>query len=188
MQRVPNGRLRFVASITALADHSGGMRAVPRRHNIDPTTSCGEAKRWLVGVPRWKNRDGNWNQSLASCHDHYPTRLERTAMQVTQPLGPPNLCRNGACGELVEICCRFQHYCCGCASGNLGLRAGEPALRITLALRRRRRVVGRVLLCHKARPPTCVVTYIIDHLMNDLGKVSLSTRWACILIRSGVLE
>ena len=131
-------------------------------------------------------RDGNWNQSLASCHDHYPTRLERTAMQVTQPLGPPNLCRNGACGELVEICCRFQHYCCGCASGNLGLRAGEPALRITLALRRRRRVVGRVLLCHKARPPTCVVTYIIDHLMNDLGKVSPSTRWACILIRSGV--
>ena len=108
----------------------------------------------------------------------------RQCMQYS--LGPPNLCRNGDCGELVEMCCRFQHYCCGCASSNLGLRAGKPALRITLALRRRRRVVGRVLLCHKARPPPCVVTYILDHLMNDLGKVSPSTRWACILIRSGV--
>ena len=119
-------------------------------------------------------------------HQNCPTRFERKAMQGLQPLGPHNLCRNGDCGELVEMCCRFQHYCCGCASGNLGLRAGEPALRITLALRRRRRIVGRVLLCHRARPPPCVVTYIIDHLMNDLGKVSPSRRWACILIRSGV--
>ena len=108
------------------------------------------------------------------------------AMQVIQPLGPPNICRSGACGELVEMCSRFQHYCCGCASSNLGLRAGEAALRITMALRRRRRVVGRVMEGHNARPPPCVVTHILNHLMNDLGKVSPSTRWACILIRSGV--
>ena len=108
------------------------------------------------------------------------------AKQVRQPFGPHNRCRNGECGELVEMCCRFQHYCCGCASGNLGMRAGEPAVRITMAHRRRRRIVGRVLLCHKARPPPCVVTYILDHLMNDLGKLSPSMRWACILIRSGV--
>ena len=106
-------------------------------------------------------------------------------MQGRQPFGPPNLCRNGSCGDLVEICCRFQHYCGGCASSNLGLRAGEPALRITKALRRRRRAVGRVLEGLHALPP-CVLTHILDHLMNDLGKVSPSTRWACILIRSGV--
>ena len=108
-------------------------------------------------------------------------------MQGRLPFGPRNLCRNGACGELVEICCRFQHYCCGCASSNLGMRAGEPALRITMALRRRRRVVGKVLQGHNARPPPCVVIYILDFIMNDLGRVSASMRWACILIRSGVL-
>ena len=114
------------------------------------------------------------------------TSNKARGMQVRQPFGPRNICRNESCAELVELCSRFQHYCCGCASSNLGLRAGQPALRITLALRRRRRVVGRVLQGHKARPPPCVVTHILDHLMNDLGKVSPSTRWACILIRSGV--
>ena len=107
-------------------------------------------------------------------------------MQGRQPFGPPNLCRNGSCGDLVEICCRFQHYCGGCASSNLGLRAGEPALRITMALRLRRRLVGRLLHQHLANPPPCVGKHILDFIMNDLGKLSVSMRWACILLCSGV--
>ena len=107
-------------------------------------------------------------------------------MQVSQPFGPPNRCRNGGCGELVEMVCRFQHYCRGCAASNLGLRDGEPALRITMALRRRRRLVGRLLHHHLANPPPCVAKHILDFIMNDLGKLSVSMRWACILLRSGV--
>ena len=108
------------------------------------------------------------------------------AMQVSQPFGPPNRCRNGGCGELVEMFCRFQHYCCGCAASNLGLRDGEPVLRITRALRLRRRMLGRLLHQHLANPPPCVAQHILDFIMNDLGKLSASMRWACILLRSGV--
>ena len=107
-------------------------------------------------------------------------------MQGIQPFGPPNRCRNGGCGELVAMFCRFQHYCCGCAASNLGLRDGEPALRITMALRLRRRLVGRLLHQHLANPPPCVAKHILDFIMNDLGNLSVSMRWACILLRSGV--
>jgi len=68
----------------------------------------------------------------------------------------------------------------------LGLRVGEPALRITMALRLRRRLVGRLLHQHLANPPPCVAKHILDFVMNDLGKLSVSMRWACILLRSGV--
>ena len=77
-------------------------------------------------------------------------------MEVSLPFGPPNRCRNGECGELVGMFCRYQHYCCGCAASNLGLRDGVPVLRITMALRRRRRLVGRLLHHHLANPPPCV--------------------------------
>ena len=103
-----------------------------------------------------------------------------------QPFGPLNRCRNGECGELVEMFCRFQHYCCTCAGSNLGLRNGEPALRITMALRLRRRLVSRLLHQHLAQLPPCVAKHILDFLMNDLGKLPVSMRWACILLRSGV--
>ena len=107
-------------------------------------------------------------------------------MQVSQPFGPPNRCRNGECGELVEMFCRFQHYCCGCVASNLGLSDGEPALRITMALRLRRRLVSRLLHQHLAQLPHSVAKHILDFLMNDLGKLPVSMRWACILLRSGV--
>ena len=109
-------------------------------------------------------------------------------MQVSPPFGPPNRCRNGGCGELVSRYCWFQHYCCNCAGSNLGLRAGEPALRITKALRLRQRFVGRLLHEHLANLPPGVAKHILDFIMNDLGKLSASMRWACILIRSGVLQ
>ena len=107
-------------------------------------------------------------------------------MQVSPPFGPPNRCRNGGRGELGEIVCRFQHYCCGCAASNVGLRDGEPALRITVALRLRQRLVGRLLHQHLANLPPCVTKHILDFIMNDLGELSVSTRWACLLLRSGV--
>ena len=107
-------------------------------------------------------------------------------MEVSLPFGPLNRRRNGECGELVGMFCRYQHYCCGCAAGNLGLRDGEPVLRITMALRRRRRLIARLLHHHLANPPPCVAKHILDFVMNDLGKLSVSMRRACILLRSGV--
>ena len=108
------------------------------------------------------------------------------AMQVSQPFGPPNRCRNGGCGELVSVFCWFQHYCCNCAGSNLRMRAGEPALRITKALRLRQRFVGRLLHEHLANLPPAVAKHILDFIVNDLGKLAVSMRWACILLRSGV--
>ena len=58
--------------------------------------------------------------------------------------------------------------------------------RITMALRRRRLLVDRLLHEHLPNTPSCVAELILDFLMNDLGKVSVSMRWACILLRSGV--
>ena len=107
-------------------------------------------------------------------------------MQVSPPFGPPNRCRNGGCGELVSRYSWFQHYCANCADSNLGLRAGEPALRITKALQLRQRFVGRLLLEHQAKFPPAVVKHILDFILNDLGKLAVSKRWACILLRSGV--
>ena len=107
-------------------------------------------------------------------------------MEISLPFGPLNRCRNGGCGDLVEMFCRFQHYSCGCAASNLSLRDGEPVLRITMALRLRRRLVGRLLHQHLANPPPCVAKHILDFIMNDLGKLSVPMRWACILLRSGV--
>ena len=108
------------------------------------------------------------------------------AMQVSQPFGPPNRCRNGGCGELVSRYSWFQHYCANCADSNLGLRAGQPALRITKALQLRQRFVGRLLHEHQAKFPPAVVKHILDFILNDLGKLAVSKRWACILLRSGV--
>ena len=91
--------------------------------------------------------------------------------------------------ELERACrheCGFQHYCANCADSNLGLRAGEPALRITKALQLRQRFVGRLLHEHQAKFPPAVVKHILDFILNDLGKLALSKRWACILLRSGV--
>ena len=101
-------------------------------------------------------------------------------------LGPHNLCRNGECGQLVELCTRFQHFCSVCASSNLGLP--QPCFVITLALQRRRRLLHRLLCGHRVRLPPCVVGHILDHLMNDVGYVTPSRRWACILMRSRVLD
>ena len=111
---------------------------------------------------------------------------EAHAMEVSLPLGPLNRCRNGECSQFAGMFCRYQHYCCGCAASNLGLRDGVPVLRITMALRRRRRLVGRLLHHHLANPPPCVAKLILDFIMNDLGELSVSMRWACILLRSGV--
>ena len=108
------------------------------------------------------------------------------AMEGSLPFGILIGCRNGDFSELVRTFCRYQHYCCGCAASNLGLRDGEPILRITMALRLRRRLVGRLLHQHLANPPPCVAKHILDFIMNDLGKLSVSMRWACILLRSGV--
>ena len=58
--------------------------------------------------------------------------------------------------------------------------------RIVMALRRRRRFADRLLQEHLANTPFCVAELILDFLMNDFGKLSVSTRWACILLRSGV--
>ena len=66
------------------------------------------------------------------------------------------------------------------------MRAGEPTLRITKALRLRQRFVGRLLHEHLANLPPGVAKHILDFIMNDLGKLSVSMRWACILLRSGV--
>ena len=123
---------------------------------------------------------------MCSCATQTLNAARVYAMQVSQPFGPPNRCRNGGCGELVEVFFWFQHYCCSCAGSNLGLRAGEPALRITKALRFRRRFVGRLLHEHQANLPPCVTKHILDFIMNDLGELSVSTRWACLLLRSGV--
>ena len=107
-------------------------------------------------------------------------------MQGIQPFGPPNRCRNGGCGELVAVFCRFQHYCWSCAASNLGLSDGEPVRRITRALRLRRRLLRRLLHRHLAHLSPCVAQHILDFIVNDLGKLSVSMRWACILLRSGV--
>ena len=107
-------------------------------------------------------------------------------MQVSPPFGPLNRCRNGGCGELVSRYSWFQHYCANCADSNLGLRAGQPALRITKALQLRQRFVGRLLHEHQAKFPPAVVKHILDFILNDLGKLAVSKRWACILLRSGV--
>ena len=66
------------------------------------------------------------------------------------------------------------------------MRAGEPALRITKALRLRQRFVGRLLHEHLANLPPAVAKHILDFIVNDLGKLAVSMRWACILLRSGV--
>ena len=66
------------------------------------------------------------------------------------------------------------------------MRAGEPALRITKALRLRQRFVGRLLHQHLANLPPCVAKHILDFIMNDLGELSVSMRWAFLLLRSGV--
>ena len=110
-------------------------------------------------------------QTVNAAHVH--------ALEASLPFRPLNRCRNGDFSELVRMYCRYQHYYCGCAVSNLGLRDGVPVLRITMALRRRRRLVGRRLHHHLANPPPCVAKL-------NLGKLSVWMRWACILLRSGV--
>ena len=70
--------------------------------------------------------------------------------------------------------------------GNLCFRDGVPVIRIAMALRKRRRLLGRLPYHHLANPPPCVAKHILDFIMNALGKLSVSMRWACILLRSGV--
>ena len=86
----------------------------------------------------------------------------------------------------MAVFCRFQDYCWCCAASNLGLSDGEPVRRITRALRLRRRLLGQLLHRHLAQLPPCVAQHILDFIVNDLGKLSVSKRWACILLRSGV--
>ena len=90
------------------------------------------------------------------------------------------------CSQVSPTLTAAQLFAPSCASGNLGLRAGEPALRITKALRLRQRFVDRLLHEHLANLPRGVAKHILDFIMNDLGKLSVSMRWACILLRSGV--
>ena len=99
--------------------------------------------------------------------------------------GPNNRCRNGDCDQLVELCSRFQHYCSVCSYSSLGL--DQTSFVITLALQRRRKLLTRLLRGHRARLPPCVVGHILDHVMNDVGYVSPSRRWACVMMRSRVL-
>ena len=108
----------------------------------------------------------------------------RKAMPVFE--GPPNICRNGECGRLVLVRSTFQHYCGECAwMSDLGV--SQPRIHIIRALQRRRRTLTRVLLSRdNARLPFSVVTCILDHLMNDLGNLSPSPRWECILMRDGL--
>ena len=117
--------------------------------------------------------------------------------QGIQPFGPPNRCRNGGCGELVEMFCRFQHYCCGCAASNLGLRDGERALRITMALRLRRRLVGRLLHQHLANPEEfapadgfMVSTTSLDDLSCDGSQYWRGNVWGIVnfFVHCGVRE
>ena len=68
----------------------------------------------------------------------------------------------------------------------MSLLRGNLTSRITAALRRRRVFADQLLHQHLANPPPSVAKLILDFIMNDLGKLSVSLRWACILLRSGV--
>jgi len=47
---------------------------------------------------------------------------------------------------------------------------------------------GTVHRFHSPSLPPCLVRHILDHVMNDVGYVSPSRRWACILMRSRFLD
>ena len=64
----------------------------------------------------------------------------------------------------------------------------QPHFVITAALQRGRILVRRLLRGHRCRPPPCVIELILDHLVNDVGDVAASRRWACVLMRSRVWD
>ena len=100
-------------------------------------------------------------------------------------IGPLNKCSNGDCHDLVEILAPFQ-YCEVCRRGSLGIVSAPRT--ITRALQRRRRLLLRVLWNHKRKPPPWIVKHVLDHLINDLGAIKPSMRWACLLSRYGLLD
>ena len=104
----------------------------------------------------------------------------------TRLLGPHNLCSTDHCGQLVELRSRSQHYCAACSSTDLGL--SQPVFAIQLALQRRRRLLRRILQSHRSYPPSSVIVHILYYLLNDIGCLIPSARWACILMRFRVID